>query len=144
MADNEIPIDERVEAVTEDMRARLDQAAAEARVDLADVQAEMRELRRELVNRALLAKDRVVEELQRTAEHLRHEVEGVEDVGAQQRAAELAAELERTATYLEDHTFEDISQNMTQVAQANIWQSLGIAFLLGLVLGLLLGGMRRR
>ncbi len=144
MADNGTPIEERVEEIAEDVRARVDQAAEQARADLADVQAQMRELRRDLVNRALLAKDKVVEELQRAADRIRREVEGVEDPRAKQRADELAAELERTAAYLEDHTFEDISKEVTQAAQANVWQSLGIAFLLGLVLGLLIGGMRRR
>ncbi len=58
------------------------------------------------------------------------------------QAHQLARSMEKAAVYLDGHTFEQIGSDATDVVKANPWQSVGIVFILGLLLGLLFRGDR--
>ena len=135
---------ENVEKIAEDVRARVGEATDQARAELADVQARMRELRREMVSRAMAVKDRAVEELQSAAQRIRREAEEVGDAEVVSKASELAEGLERTASYLDRQNLEQFGREVTQTAQQNVWQVLGIAFIIGLTVGLLVGIMSKQ
>ena len=53
-------------------------------------------------------------------------------------AHQLARSMEKAAVYLDSHTFDQISDAAAAPIKENPWQSLGIAFIVGLILGLLL------
>ncbi len=135
---------EGVEQIAQDVKARVEQATEQAREELADVQGQLRGLRRELVNRALTAKDRVVEELMSAAQRIRHEAEESQDAATLDKAAELAEDLERTARYLDTKNLEKVGEEINVAVQRSPWQMIGVAFMVGLVIGLLVGLLRRR
>lgn len=137
------PVEDRVEEIAEDMRVRMGEVAEQARAELAGVQDQMADLRVQVAERAVSAKERLVAEMLNAAVRIRQEAEKAEEEEVQLRAADLAHELERSAAYLETHTFEEIGDDVTEVAQEHVWRALGIAFIIGLVLGLLIGSSRR-
>jgi histidinol dehydrogenase len=136
--------EETVEQIAEDVKARVGKAAEQARDELADVQSQLRELRRDLVNRALTAKDRVVEELLSAAQRIRSEGQESEDEETIEQAAEIAEGLERTARYLDTRNLEKVGGEINEAVQSNVWPVVLGAFVVGLVIGLLFGLGRRR
>lgn len=140
---DELPVEDRVEAIAEDMRTRMSEVAEQAGLDLAGVQEQMADLRVQVAERAAVAKDRLVTEMVNAASRIRQEADKAEDQDDQKRALDLAYELERSAAYLEAHTFEEIGDDVTETAQEHVWKALGIAFIIGLVLGLIIGSSRR-
>ena len=139
----EIPAESRVEQLTEEVRARIEAVAEQANIDLGDVQMQMRELGQQVAERAATAKERIVVELRNLSTRIVDELDGIEDEESRLRAASLARELDRSANYLEDHTLEEVGQDVTETAQQNVWQALGIAFFIGLLVGLIIGSSRR-
>ncbi len=137
-------VEENVEQIAQDVRSRVEQATEQAREELADVQDQLRGLRRELVNRALTAKDRVVEELMSAAQRIRHEAQESQDAATVDKAAELAEDLERTARYLDTKNLEKVGEEINVAVKSNPWQVIGLAFGVGLLIGLLVGLLRRR
>jgi ElaB/YqjD/DUF883 family membrane-anchored ribosome-binding protein len=57
-------------------------------------------------------------------------------------AHQLARSMEKAAVYLDSHTFDQISEAAAAPIKQNPWQSLGIAFIVGMILGLLLNSGR--
>jgi len=137
-------VEENVEQIAQDVRSRVEQATEQAREELAAVQDQLRGLRRELVNRALTAKDRVVEELMSAAQRIRHEAQESQDAATVDKAAELAEDLERTARYLDTKNLEKVGEEINVAVKSNPWQVIGLAFGVGLLIGLLVGLLRRR
>ncbi len=120
-----------------------DRGRAAAEETRAEVEQRMRELGRELKVRATDVKNRAAAEFNLAAERIRAEAHQTGDQEAIQRANQIATGLERAATYLNSRSLDQIGEDVAHTAQQNIWQSLGIAFVAGLILGLLLGGGRR-
>ena len=46
------------------------------------------------------------------------------------------------ASHVDSHTFDQISQDATEIVKENPWQSVGVVFIVGLLLGMLFGGGR--
>jgi ElaB/YqjD/DUF883 family membrane-anchored ribosome-binding protein len=89
---------------------------------------------------AYTVKETASNSLLTAAENIRREAlkGGNEEVARQ--AHQLARNMEKAALYLDSHTFEQIGTDATEVVKANPWQSIGIVFIFGLVLGMLFGG----
>jgi ElaB/YqjD/DUF883 family membrane-anchored ribosome-binding protein len=100
------------------------------------------EARRAMRETAYTVKETASDSLLTAAENIRREAlkSGSDDVVRQ--AHQLARSMEKAALYLDSHTFEQISTDATEVVKANPWESLGVVFILGLVLGMLFGGNR--
>jgi ElaB/YqjD/DUF883 family membrane-anchored ribosome-binding protein len=98
------------------------------------------EARRAMRETAYTVKEAASDSLLTAAESIRREAvkSGSEDVVHQ--AHQLARNMEKAALYLDGHTFEQISQDATEVVRANPWQSVGVVFIVGLVVGALFGG----
>lgn len=149
MTDNGKPADgsveDAVDEIAQEAQVRLEEATQEGSEQLQEVQDQMRELRREMVGKALVAKDRVVEELYTAAQRIRSEVADIEeDEEAVEKAAELAEQLDKTASYLEGHTFEEVSQDVDEVARENVWRLVITVFFVGFVVGLIIGSAGRK
>ena len=137
-------IERTVEDFTQDVRMRMNEATEQGRAELADLQAQMRELRRDRVERTLAMKDRVIAELRAAAERIRQEVADVDDVEAVRRAVELADNLDQTADYIEGRALSAMGQQVNRLARANVWQVALGSFLAGALVGLAAGiGWRR-
>ncbi len=128
----------------QEFQARIDQASKQINDELADIRLQLLELRNDLALRAASAKERVAGELKAAAARVRQEGQKNEDTEAVQRMSDLADRLDATAAYLDEHSLEEIGDEVTLKAQANVWQVVGIAFLIGLILGFLLGSGKRR
>jgi ElaB/YqjD/DUF883 family membrane-anchored ribosome-binding protein len=104
------------------------------------------EVRREMYARAEEIRKEAAKKLNTAAETIREEVRGQEAVDAEAiaRADEVAAQLEKTAHYLNDHTLEQMGEDATEVVVKNPWQAVIVALVIGLVMGLILGGGRRK
>ncbi len=76
------------------------------------------------------------------AENIRREaVKGGNDEVVRQ-AHKLARSMEKAAVYLDSHTFEQIGSDAAETVRENPWQALGIAFIIGLIIGLLANSNR--
>jgi ElaB/YqjD/DUF883 family membrane-anchored ribosome-binding protein len=98
------------------------------------------EARRAMRESAYTVKETASDQLLTAAESIRREAlkGGNEEVIRQ--AHTLARSMEKAALYLDGHTFEQIGQDATEVVKENPWQSVGIVFFFGLLMGLLFGG----
>jgi ElaB/YqjD/DUF883 family membrane-anchored ribosome-binding protein len=136
-------VEESAEEIAKDVRSRVDDVTAQARLELTDMQDQVRAMRRELINRALTVKDKAVGDLQAAAARIRREANETQDAESVGKAEELAVELERTASYLDRHTFRQLQSDVAETAQENVVEALAIAFVVGLLLGLVIGMNRR-
>ena len=69
------------------------------------------------------------------AESIRREaVKGGNDEMIRQ-AHKLARSMEKAAVYLDSHTFDQIGTDAAETVRENPWQALGIAFIIGLLIG---------
>lgn len=135
---------DRAEQIAEETRTRVEQVADQAREELAEVQARMRALRRDLVTRAMAVKDKAAEEMLAAAQRIRREAQDSKDVETVARAAAIAEELERTAGFLDRQTIAQMREDVRQTVEENTWALLAAAFIVGLALGLLVAVGRRR
>jgi ElaB/YqjD/DUF883 family membrane-anchored ribosome-binding protein len=55
-------------------------------------------------------------------------------------ADEVAHGLERAAHYLKRNSYEDIGQDVSKTVQRNPWRTVGIIFVVGVIIGLMLRG----
>jgi ElaB/YqjD/DUF883 family membrane-anchored ribosome-binding protein len=100
------------------------------------------EMRREVYARAEEIRKEAAKKLNVAAENIRKEMrENEADEEAIAKVDEIAGHLERTAQYLNDNSLEEMGKDATQAVQANPWQALLVAFIIGFVVGMLL---RRR
>lgn len=60
------------------------------------------------------------------------------DTEARERTKDVMNKLEVAAEYLEEHSVEDMEADAKEVVTQNVWLSLAIAFLVGVILGWLL------
>jgi ElaB/YqjD/DUF883 family membrane-anchored ribosome-binding protein len=137
-----LDLEETVDGIARDARERVNEVTSQAQDDLIDIQVQMRDLRRELVSRAQGVKDRAVAELQAAAARIRREAESVEDAEAAQKAEDLAAELEHTASRLSRARMDEITQGVTSTARENVWKTVLTAFVMGLAIGIVIGANR--
>lgn len=100
-----------------------------------------KELGRQARKRADDAKKEAVKGLNSVAETLRKEMR---EAGASPEVSEnidlLADGLERAATYLRKHSYEDMGEDVKRVVRRSPFRTLSIIFIVGLVIGLLLRG----
>lgn len=100
------------------------------------------EIRREVYARAEEIRKDAAKRLNEAAENIRKEMrENGVDEDAVAKVDEIAGHLEKTAQYLNDNTLEDMGKEATQIVQANPWQALLVAFVIGFIMAMLL---RRR
>ena len=50
--------------------------------------------------------------------------------------------MEKAAVYLDSRTFDQIGEDAAETVRENPWQSLSIAFIIGLFIGILFGAAR--
>jgi hypothetical protein len=100
-----------------------------------------KELRKQARKRADDAKKEAVKGLNTVADALRKEIR---ESGASPEASEnidqLAEGLERAATYLRKHSYEDMGEDVKRVVRRSPFRTLSIIFIVGLVIGLLMRG----
>lgn len=110
-----------------------------------EVQRSLQELGRLARKRADDAKIEAVKGLNSAAETLRREAR---EAGAAPEATEqvdrIAQGLERTATYLRRHSYEDMGEDVSHVVKRNPLRTLAIVFVVGLVVGLVMRGDTKR
>jgi len=97
------------------------------------------EARRAMRESAYTVKETASTSLLNAADNIRREAlkSGNEEVV--QQAQQIARSMEKAALYLDSHTFEQISSDATEIVRSNPWESIGVVFIIGLLLGLLLG-----
>lgn len=98
------------------------------------------DIRDDLRERANKARLDVVKQLYNMAETIRKEVNESEDIDeeAKQQADKFVTGLEKAATYLNQNTVDELGEDATDVVRRNPWKTMGIVFVVGLVIGLLL------
>lgn len=101
-----------------------------------DVRADLRELGREIYKQADAARKDVVRQLYDAADNVRKRAQNAEG-DARHSADRIARNLEYTANYLNTRTV-DQAQELTEEAANNVWQSVALAFIVGLIIGLFL------
>lgn len=101
-----------------------------------DVRADLKELGREIYKQADAARKDVVRQLYDAADNVRKRAQDAEG-DARQSADRIARNLEYTANYLNTRTV-DQAQELTEEASNNVWQSVALAFIVGLIIGLFL------
>jgi ElaB/YqjD/DUF883 family membrane-anchored ribosome-binding protein len=111
------------------------QVSAEAAKAISEARHAMRES-------ATIAKEKASDSLLSAADAIRNEAIKHENEELQHQAQTLARGMEKTALYLDSRTLDQMSSDATEVVKQNIWQTLGVVFLLGLLLGLVFGGGR--
>ena len=109
-----------------------------------DAARELREFGRQVRHKANDVKKDVVGRLYEAAETIRREArEGGSNKEAEAAADNVARGLERTAHYLSRHSVEDMGEDVERAVKRSPMRALGIAFVVGLVVGLLLRGSDR-
>lgn len=118
-----------------------DKIAQDVQEDIQEVLSDFGENFHEKANEARME---VVKHLRKLAESVKSNVRDKTDndkVKAKDReqaiatADEFAERLAKTAKYLENHTVEEMQQNATETMQGNVWKTVFIAFVVGLILG---------
>lgn len=100
---------------------------------------DVNELRREAFAKADEIRSEAAKKLNVAAEAIRKEVRDKEaDAEAVEKADEVATHLEKTATYLDDHTVEEMTDDATTVVVENPWRAVLMALVIGIILGLIL------
>jgi len=114
----------------------LDEAVEEVKAKMADF--DVNEARREAFALADDVRKEAAKKLNAAAERIRTEVreKEVEKEGIE-KADEIAAHLENTAHYLNDHTVEQMSEDATKVVVENPWRAVLIALVIGIILGMI-------
>ncbi|MBZ0294142.1 MAG: hypothetical protein K8L99_16390 [Anaerolineae bacterium] len=108
---------------------------------IAEAKQELTDFKREAYQRAEEARKEVAKQLNTAAETIRKEVrDGNADKEAVQRADEIAARLEKTAHYLNNHSAYQMGEQATKIVTRNPWRAVIIALVVGLVLGLISRG----
>ncbi len=137
---------ENVQQAVNQVGAEAQKAAENVQQTVAQVSTDavrnVSEASRNMREAAYTVKEGASTSLLNAAESIRREAVrgGNEDVIRQ--AHKLARSMEKAAVYLDSHTFDQIGSDAAETVRENPWQSLGIAFIIGLIIGLLAGGNR--
>ncbi|MEP7290078.1 MAG: DUF883 C-terminal domain-containing protein, partial [Chloroflexota bacterium] len=107
-----------------------------------DAAASANEARRAMRETAYTVKESASDSLLSAAEGIRREALKGGNEEAIRQAQMLSRGMEKAALYLDSHTFDQISQDATEVVKENPWQSVGVVFIVGLLLGMIFGGGR--
>lgn len=100
---------------------------------------ELKELGREFRKRAEDVRQEVVKQLHSAADLIRKEAkERDADPALKDNADKLARGLEKTASYLNSRNIDQLGEEATSVVRHNPWRSIGLVFVIGLIVGLLL------
>ena len=128
-------VQQTVGHVGENVQQTVAQVGSEAFRTVSEASRSMRES-------AYTVKETASNSLLSAAENIRREAVkgGNEDVIRQ--AHRMARSMEKAAVYLDSHTFDQIGEAAVETVKENPWQSLGIAFIIGLLIGLLFSGGR--
>ncbi len=119
----------------ENVQHSVSQASTEAWRGVSDASRSMRET-------AYTVKESASSSLLNAAEGIRREaVKGGNDEVVRQ-AHKLARSMEKAAVYLDSHTFDQIGTDAAETVRENPWQALSLAFIIGLILGLLASSNR--
>jgi len=106
-----------------------------------EAQENLQDLGRTLTENANKLRLGIVDQLKEAMGAIQKEMDdnsGTWDVEARERTKDVMNKLEVAAEYLEEHSVEDLEAEAKEVVTENVWVSLVIAFLVGLVLGWLL------
>lgn len=129
---------ERVEQIKQEAPRIAEELTQTAQEELAKG---AQEVQRQMRQRADDARKEVVRQLNTVADTIRREAR---EAGASEdsivSADDVARTVERAANYLNSRSVDDIGQDATQVVRDNPWRSVGIIFLLGLFVGMILRG----
>lgn len=123
----------------DEVRQQAEQAVDEVREN---VEKKVAELRREAQARAEDVKREAAKQLNSAAETIRREArESAQvDADALKRIDDIAARLEKTASYLNSRSVQDIGSDATKVVVRNPWRAVIVSFVVGFLLGLMLRG----
>lgn len=106
-----------------------------------DVTKDLREIGRELHERAEDVRKETVKTLHNAAETIRKEArEATEDSGAHKTADEVAKGLDKAAHYLQSHSVDQMGAQATRVVRQNAMRIAIVAFVIGVLLGIVLRG----
>ena len=97
----------------------------------------IQEFGREVYRQAETARRDVARQLFDVADNIRDRAKGIEG-DARDNAVHIAHNLEETASYLNGRAVDQV-EDTTEMMRSHIWETTMIAFLVGLVVGLLLG-----
>lgn len=85
------------------------------------------------------ARQNVVAQMQEVASRIREETAGQDiDEESRERLDDVLGRLDDMASYLDSRTAEDIEGDVTEAAREHVWRNLFIAFVVGLVAGIML------
>ncbi len=101
------------------------------------------EIRRTMRQAAHNVKEAAANSLLSAAENIRLEAVKSGNSEAIQQAHQLARGMEKAAVYLDSHTLDQMGDDVAQSVSQNPWQWLAIVFVVGMLLGRMLGGGRR-
>jgi ElaB/YqjD/DUF883 family membrane-anchored ribosome-binding protein len=106
-----------------------------------DIQRELREVQRQLRGQANDVRKEVVKQLYTGAETIRKEArQSNVSNEAKHSADEIARGLEKAASYLNSRSVEDMGEEAVRVVRANPIRAVIIAFVVGLLMGLMMRG----
>lgn len=109
-----------------------------------DIQRELRELQRQLRGRANDVRKEVVKQLNTGADTIRKEArQSPAGSEAKQSADEIARGLEKAASYLNSRSVEDMGEEAVRVVRRNPMRAVIIAFVVGLLMGIMMKGDNR-
>lgn len=109
-----------------------------------DIQRELRELQRQLRGRANDVRKEVVRQLNAGADTIRKEArQSSAGNEAKQSADEIARGLEKAASYLNSRSVEDMGEEAVRVVRRNPMRAVIIAFVVGLLMGIMMKGDNR-
>ena len=97
----------------------------------------LQEFGREIYRQADTARRDVVKQLFDAADSIRNRTKGIEG-DARDSADRIARNLEQTANYLNSRAVDQM-EDTTAIMRDHVWETTAVAFLIGLVLGLLIG-----
>lgn len=135
-----VKVAEQVQQTVGKTAGQVGQTAAQISTEAARSATEARRAMRES---AYAVKESAANALLSAAENIRREAvnSGSEDVIRQ--AHQLSRGMEKAAVYLDSRTLDQIGEDATEVIKENPWQTLGITFLIGLIIGLIMRSGRR-
>lgn len=108
-----------------------------------ELKQDLEDLKRRARQQAEDARKEVVKHLNKAAETIRREVregKAADDADTIARADSIASNLEKTATYLNTHSVEQMGQEATRVVVKNPWGAVAAALVIGFILGLIMRG----
>jgi ElaB/YqjD/DUF883 family membrane-anchored ribosome-binding protein len=106
-----------------------------------EAQEKLEKFGKTLNKQANIAREKLAEQLHEAEQRIRQEIEkNTLDDDARAQVDNALSRLNEVSSYLQKHTVEQIEEQATQVVRENVWRNLIIAFIFGLVLGLLLRG----